>query len=86
MFVLVREERVVKKIEIVLSDEEYGVLLSKVEKICLKDEDVIMLDGWEEEVLKVIGEDVKSLVFDGDMLFDEWNGDMFDGRICDSNR
>ena len=72
-----------KKIEIMLSDEEYGVLLSKVEKVCIEEvDDVVMIDGWEEEVLKVISEDVKSLLFDGDLIYDEWNGDCYDGRIC----
>lgn len=72
-----------KKIEIVLSDEEYGVLLSKVEKVCIEEvDDVVMMDGWEEEVLKVISEDVKSFLFDGDLIYDEWNGDMYMDRIC----
>ena len=72
-----------KKIEIVLNDYEYGVLLSKVEKVCIEEtDDVVMVDGWEEEVLKVISEDVKSFLLDGDLIYDEWNGDMYDGRVC----
>jgi len=72
-----------KTIQIHLTQEQYDSILLKINEVCIDQTDNEMVEGWEEKSFNIIGENVKSDLLNGDLIFDIWNNDEFSDIVTD---
>jgi len=72
-----------KTIQIHLTKEQYDSILLKINEVCIDQTDNEMVEGWEEKSFNIIGENVKSDLLNGDLIFDIWNNDEFSDIVTD---